>query len=71
MALGGNTPLAARVGGNVPVLMARLGAALYVGEQSNGEIDACQISTAGVSNCKQVATLTGADTGSSGPLAVS
>jgi hypothetical protein len=71
IALGGNTPLAAGAGGNVPVLMARLGAALYVGEQSNGEIDACQVSTAGVSNCRQVATLTGAGTGSSGPLAVS
>jgi hypothetical protein len=62
-------PLAAGVGDNVPVLMARLDSTLYVREQSHGEIDACQVSR-GVSNCRQAATLTGGGSGSSGPLAV-
>ncbi len=68
MAYAGDTLLAQN--GADPTELTVLGNDLLVAQDDNGDLEACALAPSGVSNCRSIATLTGAGSGDSGSTAV-
>ncbi len=68
MTYGGDTSLAQT--GDQPTQITVAGNLLLVAQSYNGDVEACSLATSGVSNCRTIATLTGAGSGKGGSVAV-